>query len=299
MSSLTEKVFSILQEAEKEKFTSKQLAEIVAKKYKNEFFKKRSKFESDKEFVNQLQAEIGAQKSYIGKKKNVIIDEQKRPKLYYYDTTYNAEDDNSISNVSKEISNISEDELYPLLASYLKNELNIYSKRIDEKKSKNNKGQNGNKWLHPDTVGVQFLDRAWEDTISECMKSAGDNQVKLYSFEVKIIVTPSKLREYFFQAVSNSSWANYGFLVAVEYKGKNTFEELKMLSELHGIGVIILDIDDPTESKIQYPSREKNIVDWASINRLNVENNDFDDFIRALKIYYKTGEINKNTYFKA
>jgi hypothetical protein len=41
--------------------------------------------------------------------------------------------------------------------------------------------------------------------------------LKLTSYEIKKeIKTDSELKEYYFQAVSNSSWANYGYLVAFE-----------------------------------------------------------------------------------
>jgi len=53
------------------------------------------------------------------------------------------------------------------------------------------------------------------------------------------------VREAFFQAVSNSTWANNGYLVAREIQGAETMNELRILAGLHGIGFILLDFDAP------------------------------------------------------
>jgi hypothetical protein len=60
----------------------------------------------------------------------------------------------------------------------------------------------------------------------------------------------SNIRSSFFQAVSNSSWANEGYLVATSISTSEVEEELRMLSALHGIGVILLNPENPTESEI-------------------------------------------------
>jgi len=49
-----------------------------------------------------------------------------------------------------------------------------------------------------------------------------------------------------FQAVSNSSWANFGYLVAAEIGGTDTLKELRMLFAARGIGFIKLDVDNPS-----------------------------------------------------
>ena len=52
-------------------------------------------------------------------------------------------------------------------------------------------------------------------------------------------------REFFFQAVSNSSWANEGYLVAAEIiQDDELLSELECLSIAFGIGIIQLDITD-------------------------------------------------------
>lgn len=78
------------------------------------------------------------------------------------------------------------------------------------------KGKSGNKWLHPDLVGLEDIGAPWEHTVKECIAYYGDKRTRLWSFEVKKTVNMSNVREAFFQAVSNSSWANLGYLVAMK-----------------------------------------------------------------------------------
>jgi hypothetical protein len=305
---LVEMTYNVLKDNFKTKFTAKELAIKIVETYPSEFVKKRQndRFSNENEFLSQVAAEIGRNKESLLKKKGIINDKQNRPQLYFFNKDYEEEIEMKIEIEAKnkeladnEESNISESDLYPILGSYLKSELNIYSRRIDERKSKNNRGPKGNIWLHPDVVGLELLDENWNTKVKQSIKGAGGNRVKLYSFEVKKKITQSSLREYFFQAVSNSSWANQGFLVAEELKASDLlFAELKMLSTLHGIGFILLNKENPSESQTLLPAREKIEPDWVSINRLVNENSDFEEFITSLKIYYDSGEINKKEWYK-
>lgn len=303
---LTEMTYKVLKENNNIKFTAKELAIKIVTAFPSEFKKKRQnkRFSNDDEFYSQIAAEIGRNKPVLLKKKGVINDKQNRPQLYFFNENYEKEteiEENFDSDITEKekIINIPESDLYPILGSFLKSELNIYSRRIDEKKSKNNRGPKGNIWLHPDVVGIELLDENWNTKVKESLKGAGGNRVKLYSYEMKRTITQSSLREYFFQAVSNSSWANQGFLVAGELKASDKlFAELKMLSTLHGIGFILLNKENPSESQILLPAKEKTEPDWVSINRLVNENSDFEEFITSLKIYYDSGEINKRDWYK-
>jgi hypothetical protein len=105
-----------------------------------------------------------------------------------------------------------------------------------------------------------------------------------------MLVNRSNVRETFFQAVSNSSWANFGYLVAAEIEGADTTKELRMLFSLHGIGFIQLDTDNPAESQILIPARERLEVDWVTCNRLTQENKDFLQFLRLVRQFYQTGD---------
>ena len=122
---------------------------------------------------------------------------------------------------------------------YLKSELGLYCLRIRESRSRNCRGVGGNKWLHPDIVALQPLNRDWDSLVHKCLKNSGSSKGRLWSFEVKKELTASNVRECFFQAVSNSSWANEGYLVTTSIASAGKVElELRILSALHGIGVM-------------------------------------------------------------
>ena len=282
------------------KFTAREIAIELNKTFKQELKEKRNnpRFNNDQDFISQLQAEVGSHKKYIKKQKNIFIEEQNRPKLYFFKENFDIKNEEEIipKNESK-IKEILEKDLYPLLGEYLNSNEDIFSKRISEAKSKNNRGPSGNKWLHPDVVGIKILDNEWKQIVKDCVKGAGNNKISIYSFEVKKVLTSSNLRESFFQAVSNSTWANCGFLVAAEIKG-DIFSELKMLSALHGIGFILLNIEDPSESQILLQSQERKQVDWAIANRLVEENKDFYNFIQSIKIYYESGVLRESEWYR-
>lgn len=48
-----------------------------------------------------------------------------------------------------------------------------------------------------------------------------------------------------------------------------------MLSSLHGIGILLLDVGDLYNSLILIPAKEKSDIDWVSANRIVDENLDF------------------------
>ncbi|EJY0899377.1 hypothetical protein OE993_004605, partial [Vibrio parahaemolyticus] len=100
-------------------------------------------------------------------------------------------------------------------------------------------------------------------------------------------MTGSNVRKSFFQAVSNSSWANEGDLVATSIADANTEHELRMLSALHGIGVIVLNTSNPSESEFWLPARTRPEVDWQSVIRIVEENTDFKAYIEQVSAYYK------------
>lgn len=178
-----------------------------------------------------------------------------------------------------------------MLSEFLWSDLGIYSKRIDEKRSKNLNGAGGNKWLYPDVVGMEDLSSDWHEEIKNCVKQYADKKTRLWSFEVKILINRSNVREVFFQAVSNSSWANFSYLVASEIIGADSLKELRMLASLHGVGLIQLDVNNPAESQIIIPAKERLEIDWDNANRLANENRDFIDYIKLVRQFYQTGDI--------
>ena len=277
------------------KFTSKTIASKIYENNKNEYRTKRMGFDSDDALIRQLATEISRDKKKLLDTDKIYIEEDNTPYLFYY-AKYEKIEQQVKHQPTKQEDDIKEIKLYPKLADFLKSNYDIQSKRIDEKTSKNDKGKNWNKWLHPDLIGVKILDDFWKDDIKECNKKAGNNRIEFYSYEVKLSLTVSTLRESFFQAVSNSSWANFGYLVTSEIKG-NILPELEMLSKLHGIGIIILNVENPPESQIKFPARQRN-VDWNTINRLTIENADFKKFIKSVKIYYSSGDLDDRDWYK-
>lgn len=99
----------------------------------------------------------------------------------------------------------------------------------------------------------------------------------LYSFELKCsIQNDHELKEAFFQALSNSNWANFGYLVAFEIND-DLMEEMERLNRAFGIGIIRLSPYE-TDTKILFPAR-KNEVDYFTIDKLCRINPDFKRFM--------------------
>ena len=141
-------------------------------------------------------------------------------------------------------------------------------------------------------VGLEDLSSGWDYQMKDLSAKAGAKQAKLWSFEVKVDVPRSTVREYYFQAVSNSSWANYGYLVATSIKD-DALGELRVLHELHGIGVIMLNADNPADdSEIKIAARERAEVDWGTCNRIAVENKDFLDYVKLIGQFHATRTTN-------
>ncbi|HOV14607.1 MAG TPA: HTH domain-containing protein, partial [Spirochaetota bacterium] len=142
----------------------------------------------------------------------------------------------------------------------------IYTKTIFHEESNKKKYS---QWLHPDIVGVFFPIEQWEPEVLEISKEVGSIGIKLFSYELKRELNFNNLRESFFQAVSNSSWANEGYLVASGIDMDEEFQtEIKRLSSSFGIGVIKLDIDDPDSSEILFPARQKDVIDIETVNKI-------------------------------
>jgi hypothetical protein len=297
---LTKTVTDFLRSQDEQKFTARQIAEWIFRKYPSECQEKKSssKFiETDAQLVQQLVAEISSQRPGLEKRYSEFKTTEGRPRQYYWTSksdqveVFEAEREPSTTRIDDAESSrtLAESDLYPLLSKYLWAEFGIYSKRINESRSSNRLGPNGNKWLYPDVVGMEDLTANWHPEIKGVVKEYADKKTKLWSFEVKKLVNRSNVREVFFQAVSNSSWANFGYLVAAEIEGAATMSELRMLFGLHGIGVIDLNPDEPTESQILIPARERLEVDWDTCNRLTHENKDFLQAIKLVRQFYQTG----------
>ena len=83
--------------------------------------------------------------------------------------------------------------------------------------------------------------------------------------------------------MSNSSWANEGYLVAVEIKQDNQFiEALQKLSQSFGIGIIELNIQNISRSKILSPAQFKENMDYSVIDELANKNPNFAQFLKTI-----------------
>ena len=301
---LVNTVAEFLRQRPEQKFTAREIANWVYETYPDECREKqqRSKatvipLDSDAALLQQIVAEIGSQRPLLQRRHPDIKTTEGRPRKYYFTKSSDsaevdsAENKGAMPSTADNPTVIKEHDLYPMLSEFLLSELGVYSKRIDEKRSRNARGAGGNKWLYPDLVGLEDLSGDWHQEIKNCVQQYSDKKTKLWSFEVKILINRSNLREAFFQAVSNSSWANFGYLVASEIEGTDTSKELRMLASLHGIGFIQLDAENPTEGQIVIPAQERSQVDWDTANRLTEENKDFRDYIKLIRQFYQTGDI--------
>lgn len=159
-----------------------------------------------------------------------------------------------------------------------------------ENSSKSTKGQN--EWLHPDLVGVYFPFRDYKAETLEIQDRLSITSIKLFSFELKISLNFGNLRQSYFQAVSNSSWANEGYLVALNIDDDPTFkDEVRRLNNAFGIGIIKLNPENVFESEILFPSSINQEIDWDTVNRLATENSDFSSFLKLITEDCKLGKV--------
>ena len=185
-----------------------------------------------------------------------------------------------------------ERDLHKLLCSYLKN-TGIYSKTIFHEQS--NAKENNQIWTHPDMVGIRFL-KLQNKASQNFLKAINRIETfKLSSYEIKKeLNSDSELKKAFFQAVSNSSWANYGYLVAFEISD-SLVDEMERLNQSFGIGIIELNAN-PYKSRILYQAKYREL-DFKTIDKLCKLNKEFERFIEqteklmtAEERYYKSTE---------
>lgn len=197
------------------------------------------------------------------------------------------------SNNDSQTIKFKERDLHPILAYFinLNPNFNALPKTIyHEISQKNSKGID--KWLYPDMVGVSF-EKFNSDETYKFLEKFQNIPVKFYSFEIKKEINVSNFREYYFQAVSNSSWANEGYLVALDIDESD--EELTMLMTKtalsFGIGILSLDSENIDQSKIIAPAKFKELLDFSLIDELSQKNKNFQNFIKTVNEYDIKNEI--------
>lgn len=177
-----------------------------------------------------------------------------------------------------------ERKLHPLLVTFLADDENfgIHAKTIYHEQS--TKDENGKKrWNYPDIVGVKFPFHRKEETFN-LLSNINQGEYKLYSFELKKSINFDTLKQYYFQAVSNSSWANEGYLVVLDDIGVEVLKELRRLNASFGIGVIQLRVSEidskfgVLDSEVVLPSAQRNL-DIETLDMLVEDNPNFKKFI--------------------
>lgn len=205
--------------------------------------------------------------------KSIFFKVGKRPAKFFLKAKESQLTDDIIENIDQDVAvpekksktAYHERELHPLLSyfAYANSQFNrgkaILTKTIFHEESK----KTGlNEWVHPDIVGVYIPIEDWNREIIELNSISNSNAISIYSFELKKSIDRNNYREYFFQAVSNSSWANEGYLVAAKIKDDDELmNELERLSSSFGIGLIHLDIEDIDSSRVVFPAHKKKELD--------------------------------------
>lgn len=210
-----------------------------------------------------------------------------------------AEENDLNKKESKSEKSYKERDLHKLLSSYLKNK-SIYSKTILHEESKNSKDDH-QKWIHPDMIGIEFINLSSKINKAFMKMLNNVDTLKLLSYEIKKeINTDYELKKYYFQAVSNSSWANYGYLVALEIND-SLKDEMERLNQSFGIGIIKLK-SNPYQSEILFQAKYKEL-DFKTIDKLCKVNKQFENFIelveKSLAVeerYYKSIETELNNF---
>ncbi len=192
----------------------------------------------------------------------------------------------------KQKNSFHERDLHPLLVKFLYEnpDFNLQCKTIYHEKCKKDKKGKG-EWNYPDIVGVYFPQndrhKNYKIETLEFLHHTGQNSYKLFSFELKVRINFSNLKESYFQAVSNSSWANEGYLVVFNIDDE-VLNELRRLNQSFGIGVIKLE-SEISNSKILLPAKEREI-DMQTLNMLIDDSpEDFKPFIKDINKQIKAG----------
>ncbi|HDZ5006785.1 TPA: HrgA protein [Campylobacter jejuni] len=197
---------------------------------------------------------------------------------------------NEITNEKQEKNKFHERDLHPLLVKFLYENLdfNLNCKTIYHEQSKKGKGGE-DKWNYPDIVGVYFPYDDYEKETLGLLENLRQTSYKIFSFELKIALNFSNLKECYFQAVSNSSWANEGYLVVLKEIDSEVLSELRRLNQSFGIGVIKLESNDLLNSKIILSAKEKEL-DIQTLNMLINKNPNFKEFIDDINKQIKVGK---------
>ncbi|WP_432721269.1 HrgA protein [Jeongeupia wiesaeckerbachi] len=289
---LKARVVATLSAATGQAFTSAEMARALMAAYP-EFCQQKlgasKTLQTDADLFWQLQAEIGGSLTDWASQLPALRILEGRPRKMCWAGEDVADPSVAVTAPASARPGLLEKDLYPVLQQWLWSEHKLLSMRINESTSSKAALAGSNIWLHPDLVALEDLTRQWQPELRACVRERGDTQSRLWSFEVKLALGRSNVRQDFFQTVSNSSWASFAYLVAKDIDS-DALRELRLLCAAHGVGVIQLDPDDVSNSQIVIPARERAAVDWDMCNRLATINPDFVGYIKRVRKFYQTGE---------
>lgn len=300
---INQAVIDFLKKNPNKPFKTREIASQIAEDYPDQAKEKAAKSKQENyNFISQVAAELsgGRRQSLCNRDSHIRCYEH--PIRFYYSLKDGGEDQISPSAQAN-----AEHKLYPVIVNALRDTFQICAMRIDEKTSTKSSAAKANQWLHPDIVGAQDLGENWKVDVKDCAVQSHASLLRLWSFEVKTELNMSNVRSSFFQAVSNSSWANYGYLVARTISsGKNdsVMDELQMLCAVHGIGFMKLssDDDEPNSSKLDdlsleivIPARLRD-ADWVTMNRIALANKDFATYINRVTEFHKLGYLKPSSW---
>lgn len=219
--------------------------------------------------------------------KSVFFQFSKRPTKFflkkYSDIPIPAISEKSVERKNQK--GYSERDLHPLVTRfvYANQHFKAHIKTIFHESSSNVK-KGFNEWLHPDLVGVYLPFDDYDAVTLKLQKSLSMSSVKIFSFELKKDLTFSNLRQYYFQAVSNSSWAHEGYLVIGNLaEDSDLIDELRRLNNAFGIGLIKMNFESIDESEILFQSKVRQELDWNTVNRLIEDNPHFKQFMEDVE----------------
>ncbi len=256
--------------------------------------------------IATLGSQLGEHDISNDKKQFYVTNNKKRPFRYWLksrerefppqETPDAKEEDDEQSECSdateKQKTSFNERDLHPLLVKFLSEDPNfrLLCKTIRHEECK--KGKEGEcKWNYPDIVGVYFPYNKYKGETLKFLHHTGQKRHKIFSFELKKELSLSNLKERYFQAVSNSTWANEGYLVVFGIKDKykdKVLDELKRLNQSFGIGVIKLE-SEISNSKILLPAKEREI-DIPTLNMLIEQSpKDFKPFMEKINKQIEKG----------
>ena len=178
-----------------------------------------------------------------------------------------------------------ERDLHRLLTTYVESDAHFRCKTKTIHHERSTHGTSGSdKWTYPDIVGIYFPFGWYHELTVDLIDATKSNPFTLFSFEMKWELNTATVREKYFQAVSNSSWANEGYIVApVIEMGEDFLSDLSRLVNAFGIGVIRLDVENIGQSEILFAAKRRDAIDWETVDRLVSRNADFRTFVSEVR----------------